>query len=220
MQRQQASMSRLVVSPNACEPLFPAARLLKGAVLDAERTAREARAEAEAARRDAELTRTRAREQGRAEGLAEARVLLEDLARQIGAWRASVATELAETALYVARTVLNTELRASSDAVAGMALAAARRARFCSKLVVCAHPDDLAAIRVRAGEFAGEAPQAESIEFRADPTLPRFRVRIDTETGAYEAGPEVRLEAVRREMGLPATAPPQPQSPQPPEAAP
>lgn len=163
----------------------------------------DARAEAEALRRDgdraAEAARAAAVEAGRAEGLGQAAAAL---LRAEGAWHARLAAaeaEVVELGLEVARRLLGRSLAldpAAARAAAAAALAAARGRR---RARLRLHPAAAEALAREAGPLAAAAG-LPALELVPDPGLDPADAVVETEAGDVDGRLVARLAAVRRAL--------------------
>jgi flagellar biosynthesis/type III secretory pathway protein FliH len=171
----------------AVAPLYPAARLIKGAVLDAEATRaavlRDAGGAAAAGRGAA------------ATGEKDLAALVAALREETTRLQEEVHRELPRAALSLARRVLDVEFALRPERVVDLVRATMRGARTAERLAVHLHPHDLPLVERARDSLSAEAPYASEIRFLSDPELPRHSIRIETEMGKYIAG---LSEGIRR----------------------
>lgn len=109
-----------------------------------------------------------------------------------------ISTQLAEHAQRcgwrIAASVLGAELAARPERITDLVARTIEEARVYRRLTVCVNPDDLALIEPHKERLNGLASLASRFEIRADVTVPRAGVRIDTEIGSLDGGLGTRLK--------------------------
>lgn len=135
---------------------------------------------------------------------ARARVRLEGAALIIAAKAAYTRSLHAEAATVialaceVARAVLGREAEASDAVLRDIARGALARVRRAEVVVLRVHPDDFAAARDAAQSWLPEGMQSAELHVRADLTVDRGGVVVDTELGRVDARLDVQIEEVAR----------------------
>jgi flagellar biosynthesis/type III secretory pathway protein FliH len=162
-------------------------------------------AEAEAAglRRDAcaelEARRAEAEAHGYQAGLARAAAaLLEGEARRDAALGAAE-DELLDLALELARRLVGERLERAPEAVRGAAAEALQAARGRRRVSLHLHPEAAEALGREVGPL-GALAALPAVELVADPALGRGDVLVETEAGAVDGRLEVRLAALREAL--------------------
>lgn len=144
--------------------------------------------------------RVRARERGRAEGIAEAAALVAQAARTRDGALAQAESDLATLSLGIAERLLGRALREDPAALADLVSQALAAARGREEILLRAHPDDLAQLRPHTARL--EAAAGGALAYRADAGAPRGRVRVDTEAGTLECDLRTQLEVLAERMGV------------------
>jgi len=192
------------VEPAKLQPLYPASRLLKGAVLEADRTLadagrvladarQQAAAIKGAAQAEADSVRRAAFERGAAEAAAEFAELLKRLDAEIGRLQQSYARDVQRVAFRFARAVLDVEFQARPDRVADLAATLLKPARLYNQVTLHLHPADVELVRSRHDQLLKQLAFAKEIHFTADESLPPHGVRVETEMGLYDGSVETQL---------------------------
>lgn len=204
---------RLVSGEQAAkaEPLYPAARLLKGNVIEAAQTLEAAQraitaVKADAARirqeSEAELERLRdeARRQGEQRAAAEFAKLLESLSGEIEAFKADAAERVKRLVFAFAKSVLDAELKCQPDVLVELVRSVLEKAKAYSQIAVVLHPDDLANVRKHGESLLDALPFAEQLQFREDAGLQLHGCRIETEMGTFDGSLEVQLSRMHEHL--------------------
>jgi flagellar assembly protein FliH len=197
-----------MVASEAAQPWPPGSRRIPGVVRDAREVARETEAEGRRqaaellaqARAEAEGLRTAAVSAGREEGLARATEMAVRAALLHDGLLARAEAELVELALAVAGRVLARIVERDGGAVVELAGRALEAARQRSEVTICAHPDDLAALRAAEPQLLGNLPRARRVALVGDATVGRGGVLVETEAGSYDARLAQQLEALGRAL--------------------
>jgi flagellar biosynthesis/type III secretory pathway protein FliH len=203
------SSGRVVKSPASVEPLYPEARLIKGAVLEADRlleiaTQREqashetAQSIIRTAHEDAQRIRTEAAARASVEVRQVMGKLLVSLEAQIAEQRQKFSQLVPRAAMDLARTVVRAELTANPQQMVRLVEEVGEQARRYENLTIRLHPDDAVIVSAQMEALRESLPFAKQIQVLADATVPRFEIRLDTEMGRYIGGLETalaRLEA-------------------------
>jgi type III secretion protein L len=185
-----------------------AVRRVAGVVHDATLRAREilARAEADAARRLAEVDEEKARARaeasaaGREEGLVRAAASLAAVAAERARRLAGLEREVAGLAIDVARRVLARELTADPTAVVELAARVLTEARDRREVVLRVNPADLPHVQGATARLGGLLTRAPGLRVLPDPGLARGAVLVETETGRLDGGVEAHLAAFERSI--------------------
>lgn len=174
-----------------------ARRIVDAAAAEARTTVRDARADA--ARMGAEAAAL-----GREEGLGHAAEVVARAAVERDRLLAGAERELVELALEIARRVVaGAAERGAVTIVAARALEAARARE---RVVVRAHPQDVAALSAAQSDLAAALVRAPGFTLREDAGIARGGVVVETEAGRIDARVETQLAALRRAL-LPGEAP-------------
>lgn len=195
------------------EPLYPATRLFKHAVVDAARQREEAaklladaRAQAEQlldqARREAEQLRHSAAGQAREQAMQQLAPLLVQAAQQVEAVSRSAVEEITQLAFRIAREVIDVEFAVQPQRIAELAQRAIEhvRTRFPQRVLVHVHPDDLSVLQAERERFAALVPRDLKLKFVADADLTPHALQVETELGHYAFSFEHELEQLREQM--------------------
>ncbi|MEM7624463.1 MAG: FliH/SctL family protein [Planctomycetota bacterium] len=188
--------------PSALHPIFPTARLVKGAVLEADQLRQEAEALEAQAQADAERLRAEAVEAGRREG-AERFVGLIDAATMRGQEQGvEFADQVMTVALRVARAVIDVEFATKPERITDLIKTALAQVRDRSpkRVVAHLHPEDYALVAGRESEFAGLTPDDAAFGFVQDTDVPRHGVQLETELGHYDFAVEQQLDRLREQL--------------------
>jgi flagellar assembly protein FliH len=165
--------------------------------------ARFAALEAQAERR-AQEAREAGRREGEAVGRNAARAELQpEFDRLAGAvrsaselratLRAHAEADLVKLAIAIARRIVNRELSADPDAIAGLVRIALEKVRLQEVIRVRTHPDHLDAIR-----RAFSATGAVQVELAGDPVLERGGVQFETSRGLLDVSTETQFREIER----------------------
>lgn len=100
---------------------------------------------------------------------------------------ASSREALATLAFDVAEQVIGRAVTVDAAVLEALASQALARARGARRLLVCAHPDDLAALGRAVAEALSDEARVEWVEVAADPALARGCVAVETERGRVVA---------------------------------
>lgn len=134
-----------------------------------------------------------------AERLAKAIAELRAQSQRIGE---QVEADAVELAVVIARRILDSELQAGTAALFALVRSAVRRLGESRKIVVRLSPGDAAAVQAagEGGPMHGVA--IAKIEIMADATLSPGDVIVDGEHGSVDGRLSVRLDEVRRIVGV------------------
>lgn len=137
----------------------------------------------------------------RADALARVGHAVEVLRLQSARLAEQARSDALEIGFQVARRILEAEVKADPGAVIALAKSAMRRAGDSRKILVKAHPEDVATL-----EGAAEAGDLQSgvaaVEIQADPGLARGDVLIDTDFGRVDGRLRTRLDELHRTASL------------------
>lgn len=183
------------------EPLYPVARLLPAVIEEAENLRKGLLAEAEAARGQAQAIRAAACQkgwdEGRREGLAQVRELLDGLGRELARLRDELAEQITRIALSCAAHIVRGHVRADPQGIARIVADALEQARFCRQVTVIVHPRQLALLREAC---ASVSRVGQSIDVRGDASCDVCDVRIETERGLIDASLAAQLEQLEEAL--------------------
>jgi flagellar assembly protein FliH len=195
-------------------PLYPVARLIKGAVVEAEQERTKARqlleqalAEAqritEEAKAQAEIELSDAREKGYREGFLLYHQLIDAAQQQVSGLTERFTTEVTSIAFRVAREVLDVEFTARPERIMQVVTAAVDhlRSRFPQRILVHLHPLDFDFVQSHKDAFAGLVPPDIQFSLVKDSDLQRYEVLLETEMGHYDFSVESQLEEIRKVLG-------------------
>jgi type III secretion protein L len=154
----------------------------------------EGRRVVEAALDEAKRVRAEAAARGREEGRAEVTGALADAARVRDGALAAAEAELVDLAFEVARRVVGGAVE--RGAVVEVAARALEAARLRERVVLHASPEDVAALEAAEPALAA-ALRSGGFGLRADVSLARGGVVVETEIGRIEAGLEGQLASLR-----------------------
>jgi type III secretion protein L len=195
-------MSRVVKGPGRGGAVMPAA--VYDAHEEARRLVAAARAEAAALRAAAEEERQAARRagqaQGRDEGRAEVAGLLVAARAAAARLQTEAAAELRTLAVRIAEKVLGRTLAAAPELCADVAAEALRAARHQRRVLLRAHPDDLAALEAARPRLRQLLDHAPDLDLRGDPTIDRGGCVVETEVGVIDARLATQLAAIERAL--------------------
>jgi flagellar assembly protein FliH len=208
--------SRLV-RPNEeiqVRPLYPVARLIKGAVLEAEQERTKARdlleqalAEAqritEEAKAQAEAELATARDKGYREGFLLYHALIDRAQQQVDGLTQKFTSEVTSIAFRVAREVLDVEFAARPERIMQVVTTAVDhlRSRFPQRILVHLHPADFDYVQQHKEDFAGLVPADIQFSLVKDSELQRNEVVLETEMGHYDFSVESQLKEIRKVLG-------------------
>lgn len=195
--------------PDQLQPLYPTARLLKGAVFEADQLRREAamlRREAadlrdqaatvrQQAEQDAKSLRAVAIDEGRREGARQLAQLLENTVAQADRQSETFAKQVAEVSLRIARAVLDIQFSVQPQRIADLVTESLERlrGRFPQRVAVHLHPDDHALLLGRESGFSSLLADDTLLRLVADDAVPPHGVYLVTELGRIDASIEQQL---------------------------
>ena len=138
-------------------------------------------------------------ESARARASLDASALAWELAAQARFDRALATAHeaLATLAFDVAEGVIGRSVTCEPTTLQAMVSQAIARARGARRLLVCAHPDDVAEARRAAAEALSDAAPVEWIEVAADPSVARGCVAVETARGRVVADWAASLSLAR-----------------------
>jgi flagellar biosynthesis/type III secretory pathway protein FliH len=201
--------SRVIRGADAkVQPLYPATRLLKGAVVEAERAAAEAarlledaKAQSaqirQAATDEADAVRKAAFAAGSEEATAQFAKTLANFEAQLENLKQQFARDVQRVAFKVARMVLNVELQVKPERIVELVATVLARARMYNSVAVHLHPDDVERLRPHQQALARQLTFAKEIQLHADAELPPHGVRVETEMGTYDGSIDVQLKRLQ-----------------------
>lgn len=200
-----------VVSGAAVEPAYAAARLLKGAVFDAEqklaeaqRVLEKAKGEAaaikQAAQDQADAVRKQAFEHGAEEAVAEFGQMLKKLDGEIEHVQQRFAVDVQRVAFRFAKAILDIEFQAQPDRIVDLVNQLLKPARLYQQVTIHLHPQDVERVRVHEQQLLKQLAVAREIHFNEDPELPLHSVRIETEMGTYDGSVETQLRRLEKHV--------------------
>jgi flagellar biosynthesis/type III secretory pathway protein FliH len=105
-----------------------------------------------------------------------------------------------EIGFLVARTLLESEVRQSPQAVFQLVRQAVRRAGDSRRISVRLSPEDAAIVNAENGRAPLFGPAAARVEIAADPSLSRGDCVVDTDFGRVDGRLETRLAELRRAL--------------------
>jgi flagellar biosynthesis/type III secretory pathway protein FliH len=204
------------------EPFYPASRLLKSAVLEAderlamaqqaqeqareeaeqmlERTREQAKDLMEQARQEADQIRQQAREKGGAEAAAEFGQILGNAQAEVQSLRSVFPREALNAAFQIAQVILDVEFRLKPERIVPLIADVLKQARSYDQLTVSLHPTDLPVVQKHLPELVANLRFAEQLKLVADESVARFGVRVETEMGYYNTTIESRLQRIRDQL--------------------
>lgn len=112
-----------------------------------------------------------------------------------------LAAHAQRSAWLIASAVLKVEFAVRPDTVVDVVSSALREARLYERVTVCVHPGDLALIEPHVERLRALSTVASSFSLRADPSVQRGGVRIDTEMGSFDGSVEARLARLAAAVG-------------------
>lgn len=163
----------------------------------------EADALLEKARQEADDLREEARQEGRDSGRSEGAAELTETIAQASARLREVeeklTSELTDVAIAIARKILGQELQSSPEAVLKIVRnALVEKARQRQEISLRVHPDDLAIIRENKAQLLEVLSRANEISIRADASVERYGVIIETDAGTIDAQLDSQLAIFER----------------------
>ena len=204
--------ARLVKADQAdVKPLYPVARLIKGAVLDAEDMKSQAKqllqdAEKEAqrlvseAKQQAQQELTDARQRGFDEGYAKFQQLNQQAEVQVTQLATKFSQEVTTAAFRLAREILDAELQQDPQRIIKVIESGLEhlRSRFPKRVSVHLHPEDFELVESNKTAFAGVVSEDVQFGFVKDTEVSRHHVIMETEMGHYDFSVESQLEELRK----------------------
>jgi flagellar assembly protein FliH len=198
------------------QPLYPVSRLLKGAVLEAEQIAAEARrrreaAQAEAAamikaaKDEADAVRKAAFEHGAKEAAAEFTGMLQKLEAEIEKLKARFAADVQRVAFRFAKAIIDVEFQARPERVVELVIRVMKPAKLYHRVKIHLHPDDVERVRTDQHRLSKQLTFAKEVQFCADAELPPHGVRVETEMGSYDGTIDTQIRRLQEHL-LPGTA--------------
>jgi type III secretion protein L len=192
-------------------PIYPAARLLKGAVFDAQQALVEAQqvleaanaqaaAIKQAAQAEADSVRQKAFEHGAEEAMAEFAQTLQKLDAEIERVKQRFAVEVQRVAFRFAKAILDVEFAAKPERVVELVAALLKPARLYSQVTVHLNPADIERVRAHEQRLLKQLTVAREIHFAEDPELPPHGVRIETEMGTYDGTLETQIRRLQQHV--------------------
>ena len=205
-------MTRIIRAADAdVKPLYPVARLVKGAVLEAEQHRMQARellqqAMAESKRLVAEAHEQadgvlkEAREKGREDAYKEFRALIDKATADIDLFGRKFADEVTRIAFRVAREVLNVEFSTQPQRIVDLVRSAINhiRTRYPQRVIVHLHPEDYANVVAAKDQFEGALPPDTQFSLVQDSDLKPRDVVLETEMGHYDFGMESQIAEIAK----------------------
>jgi flagellar biosynthesis/type III secretory pathway protein FliH len=193
------------------QALYPATRLVKGAVLDAERLAAEAKrlkeaavAEAAAIRMaaqdEADSVRRAAFEHGAKEAAGEFAALLKKLEEEIEAMRKRFATDVQRVAFRFARAVLDVEFAARPERLTQLVSKVMQPARLYHRVKIHLHPDDVDRVKADQAQLVKQLAFVRDLQFCPADDLPPHGVRVETEMGSYDGNIDTQIKKLQQHL--------------------
>lgn len=206
--------ARLVKADAAApKPLYPAARLIKGAVLEAkeakaeaDRVLAEARAEAkqlrDEAKEESDALRAQARQEGILEGTATFVDMLQNAGDEVDQLFVNYPSEVTKTAFRLAQEVLAVEFELNPQRIIDLVHGAVDhvRTKFPNRVLVHLHPDDFDLVESQRDKFTGLLADEVKFGFVKNAEFSRGDVQIETELGHYDFGVQSQLELLRQDI--------------------
>lgn len=193
------------------QPLYPVARLIKGAVLEAEDLRTQARkllqnAETEAqrlvheAKEQAQQELSDARQRGFDEGFAKFHELVLQASKKVDAMSAQFGGEVTSAAFRLASEILDSELKSDPQRIIQVIGGGLEhlRSRFPKRVAVHLHPEDFDLVESNKSAFTGIVADDVQFGFVKDSDIQRHQVIMETEMGHYDFSVETQLEELRR----------------------
>ena len=141
-----------------------------------------------------------ARRRGRAQGVADAALLVAAArSEREGAFEQAEA-ELASLALALAARIVGRALELEPATLADMVAHALTTVRGRHRLDIRVHPDDLKVLEARSAQL--EAAAGGAVRFVADGRRARHSVCVDTEAGTLECDLATQIEVLAQRMGV------------------
>lgn len=203
-------MGKILKLDDMLAPVSPAGRRpsrLAGEVFDAAQRAQiilsEAEAEARRIRAQSELELEQARaagiEAGRQEGLAQVAQLIAHTAVERDRMMAAAERELVLLALSIARKILDHEV-AHHTPVVEMTRRALEQVRHAPVVLLRVHPEEIELVRSGERGLAAVLSNAPGITVRADSSVARGGVVVETEGGSIDARLETQLAVLGKAL--------------------
>ncbi|MCS6915157.1 MAG: FliH/SctL family protein [Myxococcales bacterium] len=152
------------------------------------------------ARSEAERIRAQAQSEGRERGLAAVTELLVQARALSVRARQAAEADLRVLAVRIAERILGRELALHPDAVVDIAAEALAQAGGPREVLLRVHPDDLKALERGRPRLLARCSQAQAVQLRADPAVPRGGCIVETELGTVDARLQVQLQAIERAL--------------------
>lgn len=203
------------------EPLYPASRLLKSGVLEAEqvvaeaaRIRREAEEEAkriiEAAQAQADAVREEGFRRGVEQGMGEFAQMLGKIDGELEGLRKQFAVEVQRVALTFASFILKVEFELKPERIVEMVNTVFKSVRLYNRIRVHLHPKDAELVRGHEAGLLKQLPFATDVQFCADGEIERHGIRVETEMGTYDGSLQTQLKRleeyvmaeIRKEGGI------------------
>ncbi|MEZ0268069.1 MAG: FliH/SctL family protein [Phycisphaerae bacterium] len=197
--------ARVVRSASArVEPLYPASRLLRGAVFEAEaaladaaRVLAEARVEGDRIRAAAVADAGRVRDEafafGAEQAAAETAQLMRNLQAELDGLKAQFARDVQRLAFKIAKVVLGAEIDAKPERIVSLVAAVLDRAKMYERVVLRLHPGDVDRVRPHMAALTSGLAFAENVTLVGDDDLPPHGVRVETEMGSFDGSIDTQL---------------------------
>jgi flagellar biosynthesis/type III secretory pathway protein FliH len=214
----EARKGRVVKKADArAEPLYPASRLLKGAVTDAEQSAAEARreretalaeaaAERKAAKEEADSVRRAAFEHGAKEAAAEFAQMLKKLDDEIEAMKKRFANDVQRVAFRFAKAVLDVEFQAKPERLVQLIGKVIQPARLYHRVKIHLHPDDVDRVKADQAQIIKQLAFVRDLQIVPSDDLPPHGVRVETEMGSYDGNVDTQIRRLQEHL-LPGSEP-------------
>ena len=198
-------------------PLYPATRLIKGAVVDAERTVADARRAHEAALGETAVMRKQAKDEvdavrreafefGAKQAASEFAELLKKLDAEIEAMKKRFATDVQRVAFRFAKAILDVEFQANPDRLVQLVSKVIQPARLYHRVKIHLHPDDVERVKTHQADLIKQLAFARDIQFCPADDLPPHGVRVETEMGAYDGNLNTQIRRLQEHL-LPGSKP-------------
>jgi len=186
------------------QPLYPATRLLRGAVFEAEKLAAEAaqmlgaaKAEAEQIRASAAADAAKVRQEGFAHGAeqaaADTAAMMRNLQTELDGLKDQFAKDVQRLAFKIAKVILGVEFDSHPERIVELVTTVLDRAKMYEKVTLRLHPDDVERVKPHVGELARGLTFAREVGLVGDPELPPHGVRVETEMGSFDGSIDVQL---------------------------
>ncbi len=211
-------IARVVRGGANVQPLYPATRLLKGAVLEAEhalaesrRTLEQAEADAQiirnAATADAERVREEAFKFGAERAAEQVAQMLSNLQTELGGLKQQFAKDVQRLAFKISRVIIGAEFKTHPELIVDFIVKVLERAKMYNKVTLRLRPEDIERVRPHQGELAKHLTFAREVGLTADPDLPPHGVRVETEMGSFDGSIETQLRRLESHLLGGAAAP-------------